>query len=125
MSIKRLEASRYIRMEEMASTLYKIANENGPCYVNEHVTIMTTNVLSRMVFNKRFMGVEEQDGGTKMVQVMMFVVFLQNLSKFSNVERFLSISMFPTIFKPILVEWQSKKHGKYLLLQISTFNSHC
>jgi len=80
MSIRQLESSRYIRMEEMASTLHKIANENGPTCINMHVTFMTTNVLSRMIFNKWFLRVEEQDDGAKMVQVLMFVIFFQNLA---------------------------------------------
>jgi len=54
-------------MEEMASTLCKIANENGPSCVKTHVTFMTTNALSRMIFNKRFLDVEEQDNNTKIV----------------------------------------------------------
>jgi len=51
----------------MASTLRKIANENGPSCVNMHVTFMTTNVVSHMIFNKQFLGMEEQDRETKIV----------------------------------------------------------
>jgi len=75
MSTRQLESSQCIRMEEMTSTLSKIANESGPSCVKTHVTFMTTNFMSRMIFNKRFQGAMEQDRNSKMVQVVTFVLF--------------------------------------------------
>ena len=53
-STKRVEESKHIRAEEIAYMLRAISKETGPFQVNKHLNIMSTNILSRMILNKRF-----------------------------------------------------------------------
>lgn len=74
-SAKRVEASKYIRTEEAASMLGAIAKEMGrPIEVRTLVDIMFTNILSRMLFNKRFLGSEDQSATTSEVYEFMAVI---------------------------------------------------
>ena len=74
MSAKRLESSKYIRTEETAYMLSSIAQEsNRPIRVKTHINIMSTNIVSRMVLNKRFLGGEEQSDVSKIHEFMGIV----------------------------------------------------
>jgi hypothetical protein len=73
-SAKRVEASKYIRTEEAACMLGAIAKEMGrPIEVRTFVNIMSTNILSRMVFNKRFLGSEDQSATSEVYEFMAIV----------------------------------------------------
>ncbi|KAG0615761.1 hypothetical protein M758_5G064800 [Ceratodon purpureus] len=54
-SAKRLEASKYIRTEELAHMLRSISKETGPIQVKTFFYRMSTNILTRMILNKRFL----------------------------------------------------------------------
>ncbi|KAG0591031.1 hypothetical protein KC19_1G143900 [Ceratodon purpureus] len=54
-SAKRLKASKYIRTEELAHMLRSISKETGPIQVKTFFYRMSTNILTRMVLNKRFL----------------------------------------------------------------------
>ncbi|KAG0629923.1 hypothetical protein M758_1G139600 [Ceratodon purpureus] len=54
-SAKRLKASKYIRTEELAYMLRSISKETGPIQVKTFFYRMSTNILTRMVLNKRFL----------------------------------------------------------------------
>jgi len=118
MSTRQLESSQYIRMEEMASTLYKIANENGPSCVKTHMSFLNTNVISCMIFNKR-LGIKEQESDTKMVHVVTSIIFFQNLVKFPNMTRLLLVSLsLPTLLlSPYQFNCSMMKHGKCVCYQ--------
>jgi hypothetical protein len=74
-SAKRVEASKYIRTEEAACMLGVIAKEKGrPIEVRTVVNIMSTNILSRMLFNKRFLGSEDQSATTSEVYEFMEII---------------------------------------------------
>lgn len=80
MSAKRLEASRYLRTEEMASMLSRIATEKGgPSELNTHLSIMSTNIMSRMILRKRILGVEEQNHVSEMIQEFVDIVQEESL----------------------------------------------
>ncbi|KAG0576333.1 hypothetical protein KC19_5G072200 [Ceratodon purpureus] len=61
-SARRLEASKNIRAEELAYMLRTVSKEKGPFRVNTHFHIITTNIVSRMVLSKRFLGEGDQTG---------------------------------------------------------------
>jgi hypothetical protein len=70
-STKRVEASKYIRTEEAACMLGAIAKEMGrPIKVRSFVNIMSSNILSRMIFNKRFLGGEDQSTASEVQEFM-------------------------------------------------------
>jgi hypothetical protein len=73
-SAKRVEASKYIRTEEAACMLGAIAKEMGrPIQLGTFVNIMSTNILSRMIFNKRFHGSEDQSATFEVYEFMAIV----------------------------------------------------
>jgi hypothetical protein len=73
-SAKRVEASKYIRMEEAACMLGAVAKEMGrPIEVRTFVNIMSTNILSRMIFNKRFHGSEDQSATSEVYEFMAII----------------------------------------------------
>jgi hypothetical protein len=73
-SAKRVEASKYIRTEEAACMLGAIAKEMGqPIEVRTFVNIMSTNILSRVIFNKRFLGSEDQSATSEVYEFMAIV----------------------------------------------------
>jgi hypothetical protein len=73
-SAKRVEASNYIRTEEAACMLGAIAKEMGrPIDVRTFLNIMSTNILSRMVFNKRFLRSEDQSTTSEVYEFMAIV----------------------------------------------------
>lgn len=60
-SAKRFEASKDIRSEELAFLLQAIARKKqAPIGVKTYFHAMTTNILSRMVMNKRFISSDEE-----------------------------------------------------------------
>jgi hypothetical protein len=73
-SAKRVKASKYIRTEEAACMLGAIAKEMGrPIEVRTFLNIMSTNILSRMIFNKRFLGSEDQSATSQVYEFMAIV----------------------------------------------------
>lgn len=55
-SVKRLESFEYIRVEELNSVLRAIFNTNGePMMLKDHLSTLSLNVISRMVFGKRYL----------------------------------------------------------------------
>ena len=74
-SAKRVESSKYIRTEETAYMLSSIAQEtNRPIRVRTHINIMSTNVVSRMVLNKRFLGGELEESDVSKLHEFMEIV---------------------------------------------------
>lgn len=57
---KRLEATKHVRSEEAKCMLHAIAQE-GLVDVKAQLNVMISNVVSRMILNKRFMGVIKDD----------------------------------------------------------------
>lgn len=55
-SAKQLEASKYIRAEEIGYMLRTVCRETGPIRVRTYLNIMSTNIRSRMILSKLFLG---------------------------------------------------------------------
>ena len=73
-SAKRVESSKYIRTEETVYMLSSIAQEtNRPIQVKTHIKIMSANIVSRMMLNKRFLGGEEQSNVSELDELMDIV----------------------------------------------------
>lgn len=58
---KRLEATKHVRSEEAKCMLRAIAQEEGLVNVKAQLNVMISNVISRMILNKRFMGFTNDD----------------------------------------------------------------
>lgn len=58
---RRLEATKHVRREEAKCMLRAIAQEEGLVNVKAQLNVMISNVISRMILNKRFMGVIKDD----------------------------------------------------------------
>lgn len=56
---KRLEASRHIREDEVACMIRAIHAEEKTVELKSHLTTMISNIVSRMVLNKRYVGVAD------------------------------------------------------------------
>lgn len=57
--MKRLEATKHVRREEVACMLRAIQTQlaEGPVDVHAQLNVLISNIVSRMVLNKRFVGV--------------------------------------------------------------------
>ena len=77
MTVKRLEESRCIRTEEIAYMLRTISKETAPIRVKTHLSTMITNILSRMILSKRFLG--EGEANASDIQEFVAIVAEQSI----------------------------------------------
>lgn len=67
-----MEATKHVRSEELACMLHSIKQEVGPVDLHAQFSILMTNIVCRMVFNKRYVGVSEGDNTVDKAEVQEF-----------------------------------------------------
>lgn len=83
-SAKRLDASKYVRTEEVAYMLHAISKSEGtPIRVNTHLHVMSSNIVSRMLLSKRFMGGSsdnDESGVATAADVHEFIAIVEDMA---------------------------------------------
>lgn len=67
--LKRLEATKHVRSEELACMLHSIKQEVGPVDLHDQFSILMANIVCRMVINQRYVGVSNGDNTVDKVDV--------------------------------------------------------
>ncbi|KAG0578488.1 hypothetical protein KC19_4G026700 [Ceratodon purpureus] len=111
-SAKRLEASKDIRRQEAEYMIRTISQETGPIKLSTCLNVMTTNILTRLLLDKRFM---RTAGDQNVSEIMEFVeIVKETMQCYGAIHLQDVFNYIPQWFDPSGWDTRSRKLGARL-----------